>query len=97
MARKSSYLEMEEVLNTYWITRQQMGILLPQLSYSRLSVEFNKILDEMKQNNEPYFESRPILIPIEKVIEKYKLNTSYILKEAKRMRRELENETKAAS
>ena len=51
----------------------------------------------MDANNEPYFNSRPILIPVDKVVGKYKLNTSYILKEAKRMRRELENEIKTVS
>lgn len=97
MAKKPNYLEMEEVLNTYWIDRQQMNILLPQLSEKTLKIEFEKILEEMDANNEPYFNSRPVLIPVDKVVGKYKLNTSYILKEAKRMRRELENETKAAS
>ena len=97
MAKKPNYLEMEEVLNTYWIDRQQMNILLPQLSEKTLKIEFEKILEEMDANNEPYFNSRPVLIPVDKVVGKYKLNTSYILKEAKRMRRELENETKAVS
>ena len=97
MAKKPNYLEMEEVLNTYWIDRQQMNILLPQLSEKTLKIEFEKILEEMDANNEPYFHSRPILIPVDKVVGKYKLNTSYILKEAKRMRRERENETKAVS
>lgn len=95
--KKPNYLKMEEVLNTYWIDRQQMNILLPQLSEKTLKIEFEKILEEMDANNEPYFNSRPILIPVDKVVGKYKLNTSYILKEAKRMRRELENETKAVS
>ncbi len=97
MAKKPNYLEMEEVLNTYWIDRQQMNILLPQLSEKTLKIEFEKILEEMDANNEPYFNSRPILIPVDKVVGKYKLNTSYILKEAKRMRRELENEVKTVS
>ena len=95
--KKPNYLKMEEVLNTYWIDRQQMNILLPQLSEKTLKIEFEKILEEMDANNEPYFNSRPVLIPVDKVVGKYKLNTSYILKEAKRMRRELENETKAVS
>lgn len=97
MAKKPNYLEMEEVLNTYWIDRQQMNILLPQLSEKTLKIEFEKILEEMEANNEPYFNSRPILIPVDKIVVKYKLNTSYILKEAKRMRRELENEAKTVS
>lgn len=97
MAKKPNYLEMEEVLNTYWIDRQQMNILLPQLSEKTLKIEFEKILEEMDANNEPYFNSRPILIPVDKIVVKYKLNTSYILKEAKRMRRELENEAKTVS
>lgn len=97
MAKKPNYLEMEEVLNTYWIDRQQMNILLPQLSEKTLKIEFEKILEEMDANNEPYFNSRPILIPVDKVVGKYKLNTSYILKEAKRMRRELKNEAKTVS
>lgn len=95
--KKPNYLKMEEVLNTYWIDRQQMNILLPQLSEKTLKIEFEKILEEMDANNEPYFNSRPILIPVDKVVGKYKLNTSYILKEAKRMRRELENEIKTVS
>lgn len=95
--KKPNYLKMEEVLNTYWIDRRQMNILLPQLSEKTLKIEFEKILEEMEANNEPYFNSRPILIPVDKVVGKYKLNTSYILKEAKRMRRELENEAKTVS
>lgn len=95
--KKPNYLKMEEVLNTYWIDRRQMNILLPQLSEKTLKIEFEKILEEMEANNEPYFNSRPILIPVDKVVGKYKLNTSYILKEAKRMRRELENEVKTVS
>lgn len=95
--KKPNYLKMEEVLNTYWIDRQQMNILLPQLSEKTLKIEFEKILEEMDANNEPYFNSRPVLIPVDKVVGKYKLNTSYILKEAKRMRRELENEAKTVS
>ena len=95
--KKPNYLKMEEVLNTYWIDRQQMNILLPQLSEKTLKIEFEKILEEMDANNEPYFNSRPILIPVDKVVGKYKLNTSYILKEAKRMRRELKNEAKTVS
>ena len=95
--KKPNYLKMEEVLNTYWIDRQQMNILLPQLSEKTLKIEFEKILEEMDANNEPYFNSRPVLIPVDKVVGKYKLNTSYILKEAKRMRRELKNEAKTVS
>ena len=95
--KKPNYLKMKEVLNTYWIDRQQMNILLPQLSEKTLKIEFEKILEEMDANNEPYFNSRPVLIPVDKVVGKYKLNTSYILKEAKRMRRELENEAKTVS
>ena len=95
--KKPNYLKMEEVLNTYWIDRQQMNILLPQLSEKTLKIEFEKILEEIDANNEPYFNSRPVLIPVDKVVGKYKLNTSYILKEAKRMRRELENEAKTVS
>ncbi len=85
--RKPNYIEMEEVLNTYWISRKQMQILLPQLSGNKLNEEFNTILEEMKTNNEPYFETRPILVPVEKIVKKYKLNTAYILKEAKRMKK----------
>lgn len=76
---------MAEVLNTYWITRSQMRILLPQLSKSKCDEEFNKILSDMKKKHEAYFETRPILIPIDKVIDKFKINKAYILKEAKRM------------
>ena len=82
---KPTYIEMAEVLNTYWISRSQMRILLPQLSKSKCDEEFNKILNDMKKNNEAYFETRPILIPIDKVIDKFKINKAYILKEAKRM------------
>lgn len=92
--RRPNYLEMEEVLNTYWISRKEMQILLPQLSYSKVAEEFNSILFEMKENNEPYFETRPILIPVEKIIEKYKINKSYILKEAARLRKGLEQNEK---
>ena len=97
MAKKPNYLEMEEVLNTYWIDRKQMQILLPQLSGVRLKIEFDSIVEDMKEKNEPYFATKPVLIPVVKVVEKYKLNTSYILKEAKRMRRELEIEIKTVS
>ena len=82
---KPTYIEMAEVLNTYWITRSQMRILLPQLSKSKCDEEFNKILSDMKKKHEAYFETRPILIPIDKVIDKFKINKVYILKEAKRM------------
>ena len=68
--KKPNYLKMEEVLNTYWIDRRQMNILLPQLSEKTLKIEFEKILEEMEANNEPYFNSRPILIPVDKVVEK---------------------------
>ncbi len=95
--KRVDYLAMEEVLNTYWIERSQMQILLPQLSNKFLRIEFEKILAEMDANNEPYFNSKPILIPVDKVVKKYKINTSYIFKEAKRMRREREYETKAIS
>ena len=61
---------MEEVLANYWISRKQMNILLPQLSDKTLRIEFESILEEMKNNKEPFFNSRPILIPIEKVIKK---------------------------
>ena len=82
---KPTYIEMAEVLNTYWITRSKMRILLPQLSKSKCDEEFNKILSDMKKKHEAYFETRPILIPIDKVIDKFKINKAYILKEAKRM------------
>lgn len=82
---KPTYIEMAEVLNTYWISRSQMRILLPQLSKSKCDEEFNKILSDMKKKHEAYFETRPILIPIDKVIDKFKINKAYILKEAKRM------------
>ena len=82
---KPTYIEMAEVLNTYWITRSQMRILLPQLSKSKCDEEFNKILSDMKKKHEAYFETRPILIPIDKVLDKFKINKAYILKEAKRM------------
>ena len=82
---KPTYVEMAEVLNTYWISRSQMRIILPQLSKARCDKEFNKIVEDMKEKNEAYFETRPILIPIDKIIDKFKINKTYILKEAKRM------------
>lgn len=85
--RKPNYIDMEEVLNRYWISRTDMQVLLPQLSYATLSVEFNSILKEMQENNEKYFNSRPILIPVDKVVKKYNINTNYILKQAERLKK----------
>lgn len=84
--RKQNFSDMENVLNKYWICRKDMQILLPQLSTNFLDKEFNSIVKEMKDNGEPVFEhTRPVLIPIEKVIDKYHINVAYILKQAKRI------------
>lgn len=84
---KINYLDMEEVINSYWITRKDIMILLPQLTYSSASSEFNKIEKEMQMNNEFYFNTRPTLIPVKKVIDKFHIDVNLIRREANKMRR----------
>lgn len=91
MARKkgkSNYLEMESVINQYWISCQDFKILIPQLSQIQANKEFNSLKLEMESNKELYFNTRPVLIPIKKIIDKYHIDVNLIRREASKIRKE---------
>lgn len=91
-----NYIEMEKVINRYWISRKDLSIILPQLTYASASREFNIILDEMEKNDEFYFHTRPSLIPIRKVIEKFNIDVNFIRREANKIKKYKEGDNQNA-
>jgi hypothetical protein len=81
----NSYLEQEQIINSPFISINEFRKLIP-VCESRAKIEFKKIIEEMRLNNEFYFETRPRLIPTRKVVEKYNINVNEIRKEAKRIK-----------
>lgn len=81
-----NYIEQEEVLNKPWLSTEDLMIIIPA---GRNAVNnFRKsICDEMDQNNEFYFKTKPILIPAKKVIEKAHIDVALIRREANKMRK----------
>ncbi len=82
-----SYIEMEVIINKYWITSKDLEILLPQLTSASAQREFKKVKEEMKENKEFFFETRPVLLPIEKFIKKFNIDKKLIRSEASKIRK----------
>lgn len=84
--KPSNYIEMEEVINKSWIDTEGMMILIPA---GRAAIDNlrKEITNEMDENNEFYFHTRPKLIPTIKVIEKCNIDVALIRREAARMRK----------
>jgi hypothetical protein len=80
-----NYLEQEQIINSPFISINEFMKLIP-VCESRAKQEFKTIIEEMKLNNEFYFETRPRLIPTRKVVEKYDIDVNVIRKEAKRIK-----------
>lgn len=91
---KITYIEMEKVINQYWISRSDITTLLPQLTYAAAGKEFNKILKEMKENNEFFFNTRPCLIPVRKVIDKFNIDVNLIRRESNKIKKYMEGNSK---
>lgn len=80
------YIEQEKVLNKPWLSIEDLLIIIPA---GKTAIEnFRKSLcKEMDTNNEFYFNTRPILVPTKKVIEKAHIDVALIRREANKMRK----------
>ena len=85
--RSINYLAAEEIVNRYWISISDLMILIPQLTYEAARKEFFKMKKEMELNNEFYFRSKPVLLPIKKFIDKYNIDVNLIRKEANKIKK----------
>ena len=81
----NNYLDQERVINSAWVNYEGIKKLIPVCD-SRAKRIIKEIVVEMKQNNEFYFETRPRLIPTNKVIEKYNIDTNIIRREARKIK-----------
>lgn len=80
-----NYIEQEQIINSAWIDIKGFMKLVP-ICESRAKKEFKKIKDEMRLNDEMYFETRPVLIPTKKIIDKFKIPVKVIREEARRIK-----------
>ena len=80
------YIEQEKVLNKPWLNTEDLKKILP-LGENAVNNFRKSICDEMENNNEFYFKTRPILIPTKKVVEKLNIDVALIRKEANKMRK----------
>lgn len=85
--RSINYLAAEVIVNRYWISISDLMILIPQLTYEAARKEFFKMKKEMESNNEFYFRSKPVLLPIKKFIDKYNIDVNLIRKEASKIKK----------
>lgn len=82
------YIEQEKVINKPWLSTDDLKIILP-LGENAINDFRKSVCDEMEENNEFYFKTRPILIPTKKVVEKLNIDVALIRREANKMRRGL--------
>ena len=83
------YIEQEKVINKPWLSTNDLKIILP-LGENAVSKFRKLICDEMDENDEFYFKTRPILVPTKKVIEKAHIDVALIRREANKMRKDME-------
>ena len=81
-------LRKEEVVNNAYTDYLGLLVLIPRLKESTAKAIINEIANEMKTNNEFYFNTRPRLIPTRKIVEKYNIDVNLIRREANKMRRD---------
>ena len=84
--KKSNFIEQEEVINRAWIDTEGIMVLLP-IGRSKADAVRREIEEQMENNNEFYFTTRPRLIPTRKIIEKYFIDVALIRREAAKMKR----------
>ena len=89
-----SFIEMEEVINKYWISCKDLQVLLPQLTQVAAQREFKIIKDELDSKNEFYFKTRPVLLPVKVIIDKFKIDTKLIRSEAIKIKKGMINNEK---
>lgn len=82
----SNYIEQEKVLNKPWLSTEDLKIILP-LGTNAINNFRKSICNEMDENNEFYFKTRPILVPTRKVVEKLNIDVALIRREANKMRK----------
>lgn len=85
MKKRYTFLDMEEVINRSWVTVSDLMVLFStNESYARKAMR--DILAEMDANGEPHFSTRPLTVPLSKVVEKYNIDTDHIRAEARKMK-----------
>lgn len=85
----SDYIEQEKVINKPWLTLDDLKKIIP--AGDTALQKFRKALcEEMDNNNEFYFRTRPILIPTSRVVEKAHIDVSLIRREANKMRKAMQ-------
>ncbi|MDD6467137.1 MAG: hypothetical protein PUF50_03040 [Erysipelotrichaceae bacterium] len=82
----ATYIEQEEVINRSWISVIDFMKLVP-VGTNAARKAVNSIIDEMDQNGEPRFKTKPLLVPTSKVVKAYKIDVNTIRREAERMRK----------
>ncbi len=80
------YIEQEKILNKPWLNTEDLKIILP-LGENSLNNFRKSLCEEMDNNNEFYFKTRPILVPTKKVVEKLNIDVALIRREANKMRK----------
>ena len=80
------YIEQEKIINKPWLSTEDLKIILP-LGETAINDFRKSICNEMEENNEFYFKTRPILIPTKKVVEKLNIDVALIRREANKMRK----------
>lgn len=86
-----NFIQMEAVINKYWISCKDLQTLLPQLTTVAAQREFKVIKDELDSKNEFYFKTRPVLLPIKVIVNKFKIDTKLIRNEANKMKKGMLN------
>ena len=81
-----NYIEQERVINKPWLNTDDLMIIIP-IGENAINSFRKKITEEMDENGEFYFRSRPILIPTKKVIEKAHIDVALIRREANKMKK----------
>lgn len=80
------YIEQEKVLNKPWLSTEDLMVIIPA-GEGAINNFRKSICEEMDNNGEFYFKTRPILVPTKKVVEKAHIDVALIRREANKMKK----------
>lgn len=86
MRKNISYLELEKIINQYYITAKDICIIADcNIKYARDIAK--SIADEMEREGVPIVSTRPLRVPTERVLRTLHINPAKIRNEAQGIRK----------
>lgn len=86
MRKKTDYLQMDEIINKYYIDAADVSILANcNIKYARAIV--NRVAREMVESGYQVHVSRPMLVPTKRVLKYLGIDSKVVRKEAENIRK----------